>query len=85
MISLLLLNNFYPAISYLTSSKEKESGELLRTVRSLVMVREPVASEDIIFTMKQKETILIYDETERYSVKLSFQQDILFFDKVSVV
>ena len=40
MTSLLLLNNFYPAISSPTSSKEKESDELLPTVRSLVMVRE---------------------------------------------
>ena len=36
MITLLLLNNFYPL-------KEKESDQLLYTVRSLVMVREPAA------------------------------------------
>ena len=39
MIGLLLLDNFYPVIS-----KEKESDGLLCTARSLVMVREPVAS-----------------------------------------
>ena len=39
MISLLLLNNFYPVIGRRTSSKEEESDELLYTVRSLVMVR----------------------------------------------
>ena len=41
MTSSLLLNNFYRAIS--TSPKEKGSDDLLCTVRSLVMVREPVA------------------------------------------
>ena len=44
MISLLLLNNFYPASIIPTSSEEKENDELSYTVRSLVMVREPVAS-----------------------------------------
>ena len=43
MISLLFLSNFYPAIIIPASSKEKESDESLYTVRSLVMVREPVA------------------------------------------
>ena len=44
MIDLLLLGNFYPVISYRSSSKEKENDELLYTFRSLVMAREPVAS-----------------------------------------
>ena len=45
MINLLLLNNFYPAISSSTSSKEKESDELLRTVWSLVMVRNQLPAQ----------------------------------------
>ena len=45
MISLLLLNNLIiPSDIISTSSREKESDELLYTVRSLVMVRELVAS-----------------------------------------
>ena len=45
MTCLLPLNNFYPAISYRPSSKEKESDELSYNVaRSLVTVRNPVAS-----------------------------------------
>ena len=44
MISLLLLDNFYPVIIIPTSLKEKEGDELSYTIRSLVMVREPVAS-----------------------------------------
>ena len=45
MISLLPLDNFYPVIpSYRRVQKEKESDELLCAVRSLVTVREPVAS-----------------------------------------
>ena len=39
MINLLLVNNFYPVIFIPTYPKEKESDELLYTVRSLVMVR----------------------------------------------
>ena len=42
IINLLLLNNFYSVISY--RRVEKESNELLYTVWSLVMVREPIAS-----------------------------------------
>ena len=42
MTSLLLLDNFHPVIP--TSSKGKESDELLYTIRSLVMVREPAQS-----------------------------------------
>ena len=42
IINLLLLNNFYLVISY--RRVEKESDELLYTVWSLVMVREPIAS-----------------------------------------
>ncbi|CAD1473718.1 unnamed protein product, partial [Heterotrigona itama] len=43
IINLLLLsNNFYPVISY--RRVQKESGGLLCTVWSLVMVRKPVAS-----------------------------------------
>ena len=38
----MLLNNFSPVISH--QREEKESDELLYTVRSLVTVREPVAS-----------------------------------------
>ena len=39
MVRLLPLNNFYPVtLSIILSSKEKESDELLYTVRSLVMV-----------------------------------------------
>ena len=41
MINLLLFNNFYPVIY---RRDQKESDELLCTVRSLVTVREPVAS-----------------------------------------
>ena len=45
IVNLLLLNNFYPVISYGRSSKGKESDELSYTgIRSLVMVRESVAS-----------------------------------------
>ena len=40
MINLSLLDNFYPVTSYRRVQKEDE---LLYTVRSLVMVREPVA------------------------------------------
>ena len=44
MMSLLLRNNFYLLFSDIpTSSKGKESDELLDTAGSLVMVREPVA------------------------------------------
>ena len=38
-VSLLLHNNFYPVYIVPTSSKGKESDELVYTVRSLVMVR----------------------------------------------
>ena len=41
MIGLLPLNHFYPVYIVPTSSKGKESDELLCTARSLVMVREP--------------------------------------------
>ena len=39
MTSLLLLDNFYPAIIIPTSSRKRK-----KAIRSLVMVREPVAS-----------------------------------------
>ena len=42
MINLLLLNNFYPVISY--RRVQKESEELLYTVWSLVTVRNQFAS-----------------------------------------
>ena len=45
MTGLLLFNNFYPVISSPTSSKEKESDELLYTVRSLVMVRNQLPAQ----------------------------------------
>ena len=46
MINLLLLNNFYPTIDIIpTSSKEKESDELLYTVQSLVMVRNQLPAQ----------------------------------------
>ena len=41
MINLLIFNRFYPVIEY--RRVEKESDELLYTVWSLVMVRNPVA------------------------------------------
>ena len=44
-INLLRLNNFYPVISYTTSSIEKESDELLYTVRSLVTVRNQLPAQ----------------------------------------
>ena len=44
IMNLLLLNHFYPAISSPTSLKEKESCELLCTVRSLVTVRNQLPS-----------------------------------------
>ena len=44
MTSLLLVNNFYPVMSYRQVQEEEESDELLYTARSLVMVREPVTS-----------------------------------------
>ena len=45
MISLLLLNHFYPAVSYRRVWKKKRATNYcIYTVRSLVMVREPVAS-----------------------------------------
>ena len=50
MIGLLLLNHFYPLISSPTRSNEKESDELLYTVRSLVMVRESIASARGLFS-----------------------------------
>ena len=43
MINLLHLSNFYPVIT-IRVSKEKESDELLYTVRSLVMVRKWLTS-----------------------------------------
>ena len=45
MISLLLLDNFYPVVSYRPSSKEKEIDESLYTVRSLVMVRNQLPAQ----------------------------------------
>ena len=45
MISLLLLDNFYPVNIVPTSSKEKESGESLYTVRTLVMVRNQLPAQ----------------------------------------
>ena len=42
MISLLLLNNFYPAMSYRRVQKKRKATNYC--IRSLVMVREPVAS-----------------------------------------
>ena len=48
MISLLLLNNFSSSDIVPTSSKEKESDELLYMVRSLVMVRKSVASANFL-------------------------------------
>ena len=41
MIYLLLLNNFYPVVSY--RRIKKESDELLHAIRSLVMVRSQLA------------------------------------------
>ena len=43
MIKLLVLNNFYPLISY--RRVQKESDELLYTVRSLVMVRNQLPAQ----------------------------------------
>ena len=45
MINLLVINNFYPVILYRPSLKEKESDELLDTVRSLVMVRNQLSAQ----------------------------------------
>ena len=45
IINLLLLNNFYPVISYRRVPKEKESDELLYTVWSLVMVRNQLPAQ----------------------------------------
>ena len=43
-ISSLLLNHFYPVTSYRRVRKGKKTDELLYTIRSLVKVRESVAS-----------------------------------------
>ena len=50
MINSLLLNNFYPAISY--PLVQKESDELLYTVWSLVMVRNQLPRTSRIFCSK---------------------------------
>ena len=52
MTSLLLLNNFYPAISYRRVQKRKKA-TVIFTVRSLVMVRESVASAKEVNQAKQ--------------------------------
>ena len=47
-MNLLLLNNFYPAISY--RRVQKESDELLYTVWSLVMVRNQLPAQEMSFS-----------------------------------
>ena len=58
MISLLLLNHFYPAIDVSTGSKERESDELLYTVRSLVMVRATSCQAQGVKTLSCKFLLL---------------------------
>ena len=50
MINLLLLNNFYPVISH--RRVQKESDELLYTVRSLVMVRNQLPAQVVNLSFK---------------------------------
>ena len=47
MMNLLLFNNFYPVITY--RRVQKESDELLYTVRSLVMVRSQLPAQVVKF------------------------------------
>ena len=56
MMSLLLLNNFHPVTIVPTSSKGKESDELLYTVWSLVMVRNQFASAKWLIASRRNQT-----------------------------
>ena len=47
MTSLLLFNNFYPAMSYRRVQKEKKATILLCTIRSLVMVRNRLPAHEV--------------------------------------
>ena len=49
--------HFYPVISYRRVRKEEESGELLYTVRSLVMVREISCQRKGLIKKKKKKKI----------------------------